>query len=389
MISISEAAKILQVSETTLAPFSECDPYNDNIPVEGFLCSQSDHRYGCLLITKVKGFEVEPEIVYCTPKLKYPFERQEDPTLKRKYHFPKFSSVRVYDKLDGTNICHYAFKDANGTKFQTFKTRLTPFLKATRFGDFKSLWDEVLANNSKIRDVDVSDFSLSYELFGYRNSHLIKYDVPLETRLLFSISRKDASIGVPDSSLWNNVGIPVLNNRSILKSTDDLVSFYEECRERAEKKNFVNEDGTISGTEGYVFYVLTTEGKWEQFKAKPESIETVHWSSGSIPRSVIIQTVWNALESSSDITIDYIKTLLAEEFSESQIGKSETKIHNSIEYVLSTFKFREHVKEQYNSCGLTFDKDGKATVMRALSSFFKKEEMKKVFSALKEMNLTK
>jgi len=269
----SDAATFLSVAETVLEEFSTIDPFNNNNALDGFICTQSDRRYGALLIWRVNGQETTPQAIYCTPKLHYPFDKFID---GRKYKWPKFRSVVVYEKLDGTNILCYSYTDASGNRYVTFKTRLTPVLKASKFGDFKALWDEILAAHPEVRaprEVFSGEYTFSYELYGYRNPHLILYDVALEAKFLFAVKQSDATVCLPGQFSWHP-----LNHvqEATANSKDDLVKLYETLREEAEAKNAKADDGTIRGTEGCVFYVFTDAGELLQYKMKPDPLGIRH-----------------------------------------------------------------------------------------------------------------
>ena len=361
-------------------PFEEVDPYNGN-KLCGYIHTSNDEKYGALEITTVND-KPAPQFIYCTPKLHYPFGT--NPVGERVYNFPKFVKVKVYEKLDGTNICAYSYADAAGKRYVTFKTRLVPVLKQSKWGDFKAMWDEMLAKYPALRSPEPvlsGSYSFSYELWGLRNPHLIVYQVPLETNLLFAI-RQDGTVHIPDG-FKDCTPLPVSTECT---DKEDLVQLYNNLRSEAQQKNKLLEEGNIDGTEGFVMYVLTDEGSWKQYKLKPEMVESIHWTTDSIPINIILATAWNSIES-DDLNIEGVTRLLLEEFSEALIEKSKYKIEKAVRIVQERLALREKVVGLYNQCGLTFEKDGKAPVMRLLSVHFTKKDMKKVFSALKEANL--
>jgi hypothetical protein len=91
------------------------------------------------------------------------------------------------------------------------------------------------------------------------------------------------------------------------------------------------------------------------------------------------------LESDPSPTIEGVKKLLLEEFSPAVVEKSLTRIGKAVGQVKQRLAWHESVQRSYLTSGLTFAKDGRAGVMRELSRHFSKQEMKRVFSALKEM----
>jgi len=385
---IARAAEILEVKENELVPFDTVDHFNGDNRLEGFLCRRSDHRYGALVIFSVKGVRVDPQVIYATPKLRYPFGTS--PWGERVYNFPKFSKVCVYQKHDGTNILNYRYVDADGKRYSTFKTRLTAVVQESTYGPFVTLLKEMFEKYPQIREpscVMSGRYFLSYELFGYRNPHLIEYKESLDIKLLFGVDQYNKGmVSLPQR--FSVLGEVVLKIEKECDNSKDLIEFYNDSREEVFKTNVKNDEGAIVGSEGYVFYVLTELGKWEQFKCKSEDIEAIHWSAAEgLPMSIILPTVWNALESCDNLTVDYVLVLLREEYDESLINRAYSRIEKAVAQVLAQIAWRKKVKECYDSTGLDFNQNTKRDVMSALSKSFQKCEMKKVFTALKKLNL--
>jgi len=386
MITIQEAAELLQVEPKMLSSFEEPDPFNNNQIIKGYLCRQSDHRYGALVICSVDNEDTKPQVIYCTPKLHYPFERGSKYDEERKYNFPRFVKVEVYHKLDGTNILLYSYRNNYGRRFITYKTRLTPIVKANTYGSFVSLWKEILRENPNIgidNYLKTGAVSKSYELYGYRNHHLVKYDIPLSAQLLFLVQQDDASIIPP-----RNFGVSPIAE---CNSKEDLIKLYERLREEANSNNtLVNaktDEEYIEGIEGYVFYVLDITGKWQMFKCKAEQAEQIHWATGSLPKQVILPTIWSALENTTDITLEYIKELLLEEFSVQQVEKSINKIQTCISIIQEKVELRARVKILYKMSNLDINIDGKGPVMRYISGYINKDKMRHAFTALVELGI--
>ena len=384
---LANAATFLGVAETVLEEFSAVDSFNDGNTFDGFISQQSDHRYGALVVWCVNGQETEPQAIYCTPKLHYPFDKSID---GRRYKWPKFQTVAIYEKLDGSNILNYSYADANGKRYSTFKTRLTPVLKASKFGDFRALWEEVLQRYPELRrpaQVLSGEYAFSYELYGYRNPHLILYENALDAKFLFAVRQSTAAVCVPEKFREHPLVMP---RKTFADNKEDLVKLYESLREEAEAKNKKTDDGTIQGTEGCVFYVFTDEGIWLQYKMKPDSVETIHWASDTLPEETIAATAWNALEScEGDLTTEYVAKLLREEFTEHQVKTSWTRIEKVVAHVVERAKFRGQVLGAYRQVGVEFTPETKGQVMRALAQHFTRDQMKTVYSALRELGIAK
>jgi hypothetical protein len=387
-MNIEDAAKLLDIKDNELNHFEENDPYNNNI-ISGYLCRRSDHRYGALVIYKVNGREVEPQVIYCTPKLHYPFSTSD--IGDRNYKWPKFKRVYVYTKLDGTNVCIYSYADADNVRYVTFKTRLTPILKESKFGNFLEMWNDVLKMYPDLRkpkDVLEGKWSLSFEMYGTRNPLLIKYDVSLDTRLLFGVEQSRHLVLIPQIFDVK----PSLECLKELTSTADITKFYDELRKEAKDNNVHNEDGSVSGSEGFVLYVQTETDEYMQFKCKPEDIEAIHWVNDSIPHYSIINTTLNAVEdySGDDITTEtffnHVIELLKEEYSQLQIDKSWERIKKDIQIGIAKILFRQKVAD----CSKLIDTDGdKGFIMRQLSQWFDKKDMRQVYQIMVEWGYIK
>lgn len=385
-MNIQTATNLLSCKESDLEPFSVQDPFNPNF-LEGYICKIGDHRYGSLILMRVNNVDVTPQIIYCTPKLHYPFSTND--VGERNFHW-KLDVAYVYNKWDGTNICAYSYADEKGNRFLTYKTRLTPVLRESKFGSFKNLWQEMIEKYDLVNGISCvlsGEYTLSFELYGYRNPILIQYDVGLETVLLFGVKQSNQQICIPQE-FENQTKVPVNSIVSSIASKSDAVDFYEKLRIETKRTNTHNEDGSVVGTEGFVFYALDTEG-YKMWKCKPEDIEKVHWSNGGIDRNSILTTIWNSLENEDieNVTYALISTLLQEEFTVQQIERSKERIEHAIVDVQATVAFRSKVAEIFQLGNFLVPQTDKGTVMRFMSPHFDKKKMREVYNALRAQNL--
>lgn len=370
MEDIEAVARALSLDAKWLQEFDVVDPFND-VPLRGFLSRRPDHRYGALAVTHVNEAPA-PQVVYATPKLHYPFDRQG------KFNFPPVREIEIFEKYDGTNVLAYDYRDSEGRRRLTYKLRLSPVLRNGRFGDFLDLWREMLARYPVIPElVDVNGCSLSFELYGGRNMHLIHYEEPLDCVLLFGVTGE----GRPRSpSVLDSRGVPVATRYGTLAAGNDPVAEYDAIRERLERGNRPVEDGRIAGVEGAVWYVRTRDGATVLFKCKPESVEAVHWVGG-INKTAVIATCWNLFESQDDLTYETLHPLLAEEYTDEEIEAFRTCIDECIVAVREEMEFKSRVLEEYRRVGIKLSQD-KGEAMRRLSARFRKQEMKKVFTLI-------
>lgn len=348
-------------------PFAMEDPFNGNF-VEGRISRHSGDDYGALYIMKINHRDAH-QLIYCTPKLKYPFDQNG------KWHWSKAKRIERYEKLDGTNIFQYRYKDDEGEEYISYKTRLTPFLRESRFGDFLNIWKDILKNNPNIGKLPWKlKMNISYELWGAQNAHLIKYDSPLTASVLFA---RNGDKILPPSSL-DLQGILSADSRGNVDR--DYVWNYEEAQRELENKLKETEDGYL-GHEGEVWYLLDELNDWIMFKCKPETIEKIHWSAGGIGKNIIKATIVNAFENWDEPTVENIVELLKEEFDVNTIEKIR---YNIVKYLDEAKVYNERklkVIEIYENEGLDILQD-KAGTMRRLSSVFEKKEMREVYSII-------
>lgn len=357
------------------------DPFNGNT-LSGTLCKIQDARYGALCLTHVNGKLLEkPEVVLCTPKIKYPLDKNG------RQIWPTCQKIVVYEKFDGTNVCCYSYGDSQGNRFVTYKTRLSPVLGSSRFGNFVELWKEILEKNPELAcpaAVKSRKFSFSFEMCGYKNPHLIAYDFPLKAVFLFAVDRTDGSVCLPQE-----FGLKVENKiLHELESKEETIEFYDKLREKAEDVNTKRDDGMIEGLEGYMFYTKIQGNQFLPWKCKPKSITEIHWATGAIPEEILHKSVLSALENFGEKNLrGTTKEILSEDYSKEQIALSEIRLSHVLKKVEERLKFMEKIQEIYSTFTEETKASGKSTIMRTMSQFFGKSEMKKVFTFLKELGL--
>ena len=364
------ATQGLSLDAKWLQAFDVVDPFND-VALRGFLSIRPDHRYGALAVTHVNE-EPAPQLVFATPKLHYPFDRQG------RFNFPPVHEIEIFEKYDGTNVLAYAFHDADGRRYLSYKLRLSPVLRNGRFGAFLDMWREMLLRYPVIPElVEINGCSLGFELYGRRNTHLILYEEPLDCVLLFGVGAE----GRPMSpSVLDSRGVPVATRHGTLAAGKDPVAEYGAIRRRLESGNRAADDGKITGVEGAVWYVRTRDGDTVLFKCKPESVEEVHWVAG-INKAAVTATCWNLFETQDVLTYETLYPLLAEEYADDDIERFRSSIDECIAAVREEMEFKNRVMAEYRQVGINLS-ENKGEVMRRLSGKFKKQEMKKVFTLI-------
>ena len=365
------ATQLLGLDAKWLQAFDLEDPFNDNLRLRGFLCQKPDQRYGALALTHI-GELAAPQLILATPKLHYPFGKDGA------FHFPPIKKISLYEKLDGTNVLAYRYRDGAGAWHVTYKLRLAPILRNSRWGPFLDMWRELLCQHPTIPQlVETNDCHLSFEMYGGRNTHLIVYETDLAVAALFGI-RRDASI-VPPFKL-NLLGVPSAPLAGELIAGEDPVAQYAAIRAEMEQRNQRTEDEKLLGTEGTVWYVEEPEGRITMWKCKPESVEEIHWATG-INKKAVIATCWNLLETSDELNYETLLPLLLEEYQLREIEMFRLHIDNCLKQVNAEFVFKERVLMEYDKLGQSIH-GNKGDVMRMLSPRFRREEMKKIYTLL-------
>ena len=326
-----------------------------------------------MFITKINHEKAE-NFILTTPKIRYPFDSQ------MRWHFPKAVTIHCYEKLDGTNIFAYSYKDSNGKVYVSYKTRLTPFLKDSKFGPFKEMWKEILSRYPEIPKVVLRHgINISFELWGSRNPHLVKYNAPLEASALFI--RSEGKVEPPIGSLSVLSSMIHFPFASFIREVKkDYVWSYQQAQEESENKLKETEDGYL-GSEGEVWYLLDELNNWHLYKCKPHTIENIHWSQGGIGKNIIVATCYNAYENYDNPTVENVVQLLLEEFSQSEVDKIYYGIENNLQNIKEQYEFKQLVLNEYNQLGISILVD-KVSVMRALSYKFEKNKMNSVFSII-------
>ena len=352
--------------------FEETDPYNPQNKVRGYINRRQGSLYGSIIITHVNDNSCE-QFIYATPKMHYPFDKN------RKFEFPSYDKLEVYEKLDGTNILSYMYHDGE-TYYLTYKTRLRPFLGSGQFGDFKSLWDEILGTYPSIEIVcRTPTHNISFELYGKRNKILVDYDIPLDTKLLFARDAKTGYIYSPESIKEQIKSIPSLN----ILFSGDIVNeeiYLKHQKDLTDSLEVDEEKQIIKGKEGTVWYFITNNHV-EQIKCKPDGILKYHWSSDAISYESIYTTCINAFENFDNPSYTDIKLLLEEEFTLDKIERSNTRIKNILERVRFDKKIQQEVIKEYQKLGIDINKD-KASVMRHFANLYDKRNARRIYTLL-------
>ena len=349
------------------------DPFNPSNFLTGYITIDQGDHYGQLLLTEINGAKCEEQIIYSTPKMHYPFDK-----LGRFYFETLNKEAQVYEKLDGTNIISYKYEFKNRV-YLTYKTRLNPVLGQTRFGDFYSMWREMLKRYPVIEQTArVLAINFSYELYGILNKHLILYPMRLDTQLLFGLNKDNGKIILPD--IFRGT-LPVISKDFNIYPHGSFSKVYKELQVAIETTNDYTNLEEVKGSEGRVIYIKE-EDQWKQWKLKPGTIFALH-CQGGMNKNDIMTTCYNALENVEldNLTYEIVAELLKEEFIEAVIIKNEERIKDTIAWVQQEVKRRYLVIEIYEKLGLKLS-ENKQEVMRKMSESFDRKQMRYVYNII-------
>ena len=273
--------------------FDSEDPLNPGNSIAGFQCRSKGLMQGSLLITHVNGVEVDPQLVYGTPKLAYPYKEGTETYDE----FPKAKYYYLSEKWNGVNILFYKYYDSNGEMFITAKTKGTAVAKDSEFGKFMTLTREALNWHDYKRSI-MADLpptlmpmmhdayqSMSAELCGRKEPHLVKYDFDIALKPLF-FTREDGSIEAYIDEKSSIMPRPFHYNysdyvQSVCRSSQERD--FERNEEYRKANNLPHKyEYEHFEVEGKVLYLLDDKYKVINrtlYKIKPKDIEEVHWQT--------------------------------------------------------------------------------------------------------------
>ena len=354
-----EAIVLFDTTAKSLKRFKKLDVFNRPNVLEGWMSMRNNVTYGSIVIDTVNGDSIPPRFIQGMPKLRYPFYTQvrgED--AERVYTWDKDAvQLIIMEKYDGTNILSYVY-EYNNQIFTTYKTRLTAIVHDNDlWGNFVSLIR--LVESRKDLHTPTWSNNYIYELCGYRNPHMVKYDFDVDLK----------PIAIANNDLKNIVPWVYSDNSTVinLNNPEELTELY--TNQQAEDNNTILASNTKEGEfplEGKVFYVYSNN-QYTVVKCKPDVIEKIHFARGGIPKDEIRITCIKAMEAYSldEITKDKVETLLLEDWSEEALKCSQLRIQEAYNELIEELKYRAFVKASVLSLGV--DSTNKGIVMRALA----------------------
>jgi len=383
---LDQITAITNVSAKHWQPFEATSP--GGIAFSGYLCRHESEKLGMLAVTEVEGQE-RLEFIYAMPKIRYPYQVDRRGVPQIVIPVPQnVRDARFTVKLDGTAIIFYALRDARGDVLEVIpRTRLQPVLKPSRWGDWNALLEEVLPDRSPVeRAIRDQKVVLVFELWGYRNPHLIRYETPLALTLHSAIRHKKLVSFQRLADIARRYGFDLVE--SIEVATPDpagLAQAYRRWQERMEAQNRAAGEG-VYVAEGAVL-VLSTAETATYYKCKPPSIEEIHWRADQhISKEIIQQVLYKMLENGYDFAagrVEDVHAELAADFEAPQIEGAADLIRRVFMDFTVELQRREHLRHLVEASGL--DPHDLPNLMRHLSQHYSRREMRWVYNTVKAL----
>jgi len=279
----SKAASAFNTDAKFATPFEKADPFNPKNTIAGFINRKKGKMQGSLYITHVNGISTNPQLIFGTPKLEYPYKDQSD---NREYkELTGFEDFLFTEKWNGMNVLFYKYLDSTGKEFTTAKSKGTPFISDSEVGNFLTLTRKAYVGDMKKYITDTLKSSkgiqsITLELYGKEEAHLVKYMVDIDMAPLFVTYKHGAikPILLPGDSKFSAASNDVVAMCKHYQHGDFIKNeMYR--KERGLDHKYEYEHFAV---EGKVLYLLDSHGflvDRTMYKVKPKDIEEVHWQS--------------------------------------------------------------------------------------------------------------
>ncbi len=381
--------QILAITDTTARywqPFSTTSP--GGIEFAGYLCRQGSEKLGLLAITEIAGAE-RLEFVYSMPKIHYPYRKDQDGRPQLSISVPiNIGDARFTEKLDGTAIIFYGLPGQNGEILEVVpRTRLQPILAPSRWGDWNRLLDEILPDRSGVETaVRAQRVVLAFELWGYRNPHMISYETPLALTLHTAIRhRKPVSYRLL-ADFAARYGFDLVKSVAVVQpDAEGLAVAYRRLQQEMEARNqAAGVDKFLA--EGAILMLSTAETAM-YYKCKPPTIEEIHWAQGAgIGKYNVEHTLYKMAENGYDFltgSVADVKSELTGDFDADAVVNAAELIERVYQEFVLEQQQRQWLKQLVDDSGL--DLHDLPNLMRYLSRHYGKRQMSWVYGTVKSL----
>jgi len=360
-LSKEEAGDMIGAKPKNLQSFNITTPQGHH--VTGFICMQSDHRLGCLVIDKVDG-EHTRQVVFGMPKTRYPYGASGAVIVPA-------GPIQITAKLDGTNLTFYPLKNASGDIIEIVpKVRrnamcgLSPVDPTINYLDLSL--DMLQKNPAISKCILETGYTISTELYGYKNPHMVVYSNPLDIRVLIFLDqgrvvsieeeRKLLSkydLAGPMIHFHQNAQAPQYYHSSNaffntygVRSTQNFSNLEQAYRNIQQLYEGINRNAGKFILEGSM-WAVDVNGSKTILKCKPPTVEEKHFlEAGGIHDQIIEETIKKAMEVPDSDVLGICKQLLTEDgYSARAIEQHEHRINSAIKQIVHVNKLRVLVEE--------------------------------------------
>ena len=341
-----------------------------------------------LAVTALDG-QPRLELIPAMPKIHYPYLQDHEGRLQVSIPVPiNVVDARFTVKLDGTAIIFYPLTDAQGQVLEVVaRTRLLPVLMPSRWGDWLGLLAEALPDRTPVeRAVREQHTVLVFELWGYRNPHLVRYDRPLALTLHTAIRHRKPASYRRLADIAQRYGLELAPTLEVAApDPDGLAAAYRRWQARLEAEN------QAAGQDVYVqegaILMLSTAETAAYWKCKPPSIEEIHWASGQgLSKEIVRQAILKMLENGYDFAAGRVEDLndaLEADFPRAEIDAEADLVGRVwLDFVVELQR-QEWLRGLVDSSGL--DPHDLPAMMRHLSQHYSRKEMSWVYATVKTL----
>ena len=383
---LDQIIAITDVGAKHWQPFDATSP--GGIAFSGYLCRQESDKLGMLAVTVLDG-QPRLELIPAMPKIHYPYLQDHEGRLQVSIPVPiTVVDARFTVKLDGTAIIFYPLTDAQGNIVEVVaRTRLLPMLMPSRWGDWLGLLAEVLPDRSPVeRAVREQHTVLVFELWGYRNPHLVRYERPLALTLHTAIRHRKPASYRRLADIAQRYGLELAPTLEVAEpEPDGLAAAYRRWQTRLEAENqAAGQDVYLQ--EGAILMLSTAETA-AYWKCKPPSIEEIHWASGQgLSKEIVRQAILKMLENGYDFAAGRVEDLndaLEADFPRAEIDAEADLVGRVwLDFVVELQR-QQWLRGLVDSSGL--DPHDLPAMMRHLSQHYSRKEMSWVYATVKTL----
>ena len=381
---------ITTVSARYWQPFETVSPGGHAF--SGYLCRQESEKFGMLAITQLDG-EERLELVYAMPKIHDPYAKETDAggleILRVEIPVPPDAvDARFTHKLDGTAIIFYPLSAPDGRVLEVVaRTRLQPVISPSRWGNWNELIAEAMPDRTPVeRAVTQERVVLIFELWGYRNAHLVTYTTPLAMTLHTAVQNGQVLSYKRLSEIAERYGLNLVDSVAVLSpDSAGLAQAYQRLQEEMEAIN--QAAGAETFVEEGAILMLSSAQNATLWKCKPPSVEEIHWAAGAgLSKANVEQALHKMLENGYDFatgSVADLKTELESDFEPTQIEYAAPLVEEVYNDFVEEMKRRARLRQLVDASGL--DLKDLPNLMRALSAHFAKREMGWVYATVKKL----